>query len=156
MGFVRGSDDRKGSDFIGTTIFGMTGRGSIRHNNRSFSVANIDRSRTEQNVTFCNEDLKQVYHEIFDEAWPPIMPKRNRLGKRAPTTMSITARASKKSCSMRKSFVLATWRTVLRPPRGDRAAAVLKEFAESFQEHKPHLRVFDMELHMDEVTPMFM
>ena len=55
-------------DFIGTTISGMTGRGSIRHNNRSFSAANIDRSRTEQNVTYCNDDLKQVYHEIFDEA----------------------------------------------------------------------------------------
>lgn len=47
-------------DFIGTTISGMTGRGSIRHNNRSFSAANIDRSRTEQNVTYCNDDLKQV------------------------------------------------------------------------------------------------
>ena len=45
-------------DFIGTTISGMTGRGSIRHNNRSFSAANIDRSRTEQNVTYCNDDLK--------------------------------------------------------------------------------------------------
>ena len=55
-------------DFIGTTISGLTGRGSIRHNNRSFTAANVDRSRTGQNVTFCNEDLKQVYHEVFDEA----------------------------------------------------------------------------------------
>ena len=46
----------------------MTGRGSIRHNNRSFSAANVDRSRSEQNITFCNDDLKQVYHELFDEA----------------------------------------------------------------------------------------
>ena len=46
----------------------MTGRGSIRHNNRSFSAANVDRSRSGQNVTFCNEDLKKGYHELFDEA----------------------------------------------------------------------------------------
>ena len=37
---------------VGVTISGMTGRGSIRHNNRSFSAANIDRSRTGLNVTF--------------------------------------------------------------------------------------------------------
>ena len=29
---------------------------------------NVDRSRSEQNITFCNDDLKQVYHELFDEA----------------------------------------------------------------------------------------
>ena len=53
---------------MGVTISGMTGAGSIRHNNRSFSAANVDRSRTEQNIVFCNEDLKQVYHMVFDEA----------------------------------------------------------------------------------------
>lgn len=65
-------------DFIGTTISGMTGRGSIRHNNRSFSAANIDRSRTEQNVTYCNDDLKQVYHEIFDEALAAYNAKKKK------------------------------------------------------------------------------
>ena len=64
----------------------MTGRGSIRHNNRSFSAANVDRSRSEQNVTFCNEDLKKVYHELFDEAWLPTMPKRKRPGTRYQST----------------------------------------------------------------------
>ena len=68
----------------------MTGRGSIRHNNRSFSAANVDRSRSEQNVTFCNEDLKKVYHELFDEALAaykegrrPIPPKGERAGRGA-------------------------------------------------------------------------
>ena len=52
---------------MGVTISGMTGAGSIRHNNRSFSAANVDRSRTEQNIAFCNEDLKQVYHMIISK-----------------------------------------------------------------------------------------
>src|SRR5699024_8814494 len=38
-------------------------------------------------------------------------------------------------------------------PGGERAAAALKEFAEFFQERNPHLRVFNMVLHMDEATP---
>ena len=41
----------------------------------------------------------------------------------------------------------------MRLPRRERAAAALKEFAESFQERNPHLRVFNMVLHMDEATP---
>ena len=53
---------------IGTTISGMTGRGSIRHNNRDFTAANVDRERSAQNIVFVNEDLKQIYHELFDEA----------------------------------------------------------------------------------------
>ena len=51
----------------------MTGRGSIRHNNRRFSAANVDRSRTEQNVTFCNDDLKQVY--LLEEAQSITVPE---------------------------------------------------------------------------------
>ena len=38
-------------------------------------------------------------------------------------------------------------------PDGERAAAALKDFAESFAERNPHLRVFNMVLHMDEATP---
>ena len=53
---------------IGTTISGMMGQGSIRHNNREFTAANVDRDRSGQNIVFVNEDLKQVYHELFDEA----------------------------------------------------------------------------------------
>jgi FMN-dependent NADH-azoreductase len=41
----------------------------------------------------------------------------------------------------------------VRLPWRERAAAALKEFAESFQERNPHLRVFNMVLHMDEATP---
>ena len=53
---------------IGTTISGMMGQGSIRHNNREFTAANVDRDRSGQNIVFVNEDLKQVYHELFDAA----------------------------------------------------------------------------------------
>ena len=53
---------------IGTTISGMMGHGSIRHNNREFTAANVDRERSEQNILFVNEDLKQTYDKLFGEA----------------------------------------------------------------------------------------
>ena len=45
---------------MGVTISGMTGRGSIRHNNRSFSAANIDRSRTGLNFAALPRGLLEV------------------------------------------------------------------------------------------------
>jgi hypothetical protein len=86
----------------------MTGRGSIRHNNRSFSAANVDRSRSWQNVTFCNEDLKKVYHELFDEALAAYNAKKKRPGTRYQIIMSISGRANRRSYFTRLSFRLAT------------------------------------------------
>lgn len=70
---------------MGVTISGMTGAGSIRHNNRSFSAANVDRSRTEQNIVFCNEDLKQVYHMVFDEALAAYNAKKTKTRDKIPS-----------------------------------------------------------------------
>lgn len=60
------------------TISGMMGKGSITHNSRKFSASNVDKERTSQNVTYCNEDIKQVYHELFDEALERYNAKQKR------------------------------------------------------------------------------
>ena len=141
-------------DFIGTTISGMTGRGSIRHNNRSFSAANIDRSRTEQNVTYCNDDLKQVYHEIFDEALAAYNTKKKKTRDKITDYYEHIRQGKQEKLFHEAIFQIGNQEDCgCGSPGGERAAAALKEFAESFQERNPHLRVFNMVLHMDEATP---
>ena len=141
-------------DFIGTTISGMTGRGSIRHNNRSFSAANIDRSRTEQNVTYCNDDLKQVYHEIFDEALAAYNAKKKKARDKITDYYEHIRQGKQEKLFHEAIFQIGNLEDCgCGSPGGERAAAALKEFAESFQERNPHLRVFNMVLHMDEATP---
>lgn len=141
-------------DFIGTTISGMTGRGSIRHNNRSFSAANIDRSRTEQNVTYCNDDLKQVYHEIFDEALAAYNAKKKKTRDKITDYYEHIRQGKQEKLFHEAIFQIGNLEDCgCGSPEGERAAAALKEFAESFQERNPHLRVFNMVLHMDEATP---
>jgi len=93
---------------MGVTISGMTGAGSIRHNNRSFSAANVDRSRTEQNIVFCNEDLKQVYHMVLMKLSQPTTQRKPKREIRYRTTMSISGRVNRKSCSMKRSSRSAT------------------------------------------------
>ena len=141
-------------DFIGTTISGMTGRGSIRHNNRSFSAANIDRSRTEQNVTYCNDDLKQVYHEIFDEALAAYNAKKKKTRDKITDYYEHIRQGKQEKLFHEAIFQIGNLEDCgCGSPGGERAAAALKEFAESVQERNPHLRVFNMVLHMDEATP---
>ena len=141
-------------DFIGTTISGMTGRGSIRHNNRSFSAANIDRSRTEQNVTYCNDDLKQIYHEIFDEALAAYNAKKKKTRDKITDYYEHIRQGKQEKLFHEAIFQIGNLEDCgCGSPGGERAAAALKEFAESFQECNPHLRVFNMVLHMDEATP---
>ena len=141
-------------DFIGTTISGMTGRGSIRHNNRSFSAANIDRSRTEQNVTYCNDDLKQVYHEIFDEALAAYNAKKKKTRDKITDYYEHIRQGKQEKLFHEAIFQIGNLEDCgCGSPGGERAAAALKEFAESFQERNPHLRVFNMVLLMDEATP---
>lgn len=46
----------------------MTGKGSVNHNSRKFHAKNTDPERSCLNVEYCNENIKDVYHELFDEA----------------------------------------------------------------------------------------
>lgn len=139
---------------MGVTISGMTGRGSIRHNNRTFSASNIDRSRTAQNVTFCREDLKQVYHLVFDEALAAYNAKKKKTRDKIPDYYEHIRQGKQEKLFHEVIFQIGNKDDCgCGTLDGDRAAAVLKEFAESFQERNPHLRVFNAVLHMDEATP---
>lgn len=44
------------------------GKGSVNHNTRAFSAKNVDKERSQDNVEFCHSNIKEVYHNLFDEA----------------------------------------------------------------------------------------
>ena len=60
------------------TISAMIGKGSVNHNTRAFTAKNVDKSRSADNVEFCQEDIKQVYHKLFDEALERYNAKQKR------------------------------------------------------------------------------
>ncbi len=63
---------------IKRTISGMIGKGSISHNERKFTAQNVDASRTAENIVLKSEDIKDVYHELFDEALERYNAKQKR------------------------------------------------------------------------------
>ena len=124
---------------MGVTISGMTGAGSIRHNNRSFSAANVDRSRTEQNIVFCNEDLKQVYHMVFDEALAAYNAKKTKTRDKIPDYYEHIRQSKQEKLFHEAIFQIGNMSDCgCGTPDGERAAAALKDSAESFAERNPH------------------
>ena len=59
------------------TISGMIGAGSLAHNRRDFVAENVDPDRVHLNICYQNENLKEVYKELFDDS-----VKRYNMGKR--------------------------------------------------------------------------
>lgn len=56
----------------------MIGKGSIAHNERKFIAENVDAARTIRNVVLQSENVKDVYHELFDEAIERYNAKQKR------------------------------------------------------------------------------
>ena len=81
------------------TISAMVGQGSVNHNSRKFHAKNTDPERSHLNITYCQENIKAVYHELFDEA----LERYNAKQTRADITMRRSAPASRKSRSMKSS-----------------------------------------------------
>ena len=64
------------------TISVMVGKGSVNHNSRKFKAENVDGSRTHLNIDYCNENIKKVYHDLFDEALERYNDKQTRADRK--------------------------------------------------------------------------
>ena len=82
------------------TISGMIGAGSLAHNRRDFVAENVDPDRVHLNICYQNENLKEVYKELFDDSVERYMWEKERTG-RLQITMKKFVRESRKSCSMK-------------------------------------------------------
>lgn len=56
----------------------MVGKGSVTHNSRKFQAKNVKADCTQYNLEYCNEDIKQVYHDLFDDAMKRYNEKQAR------------------------------------------------------------------------------
>lgn len=64
------------------TISAMVGKGSINHNSRKFKAENVDGERSHLNIDYCNEPIKKIYHDLFDEALKRYNDKQTRDDRR--------------------------------------------------------------------------
>ena len=136
------------------TISAMVGHGSVNHNSRKFHAKNTDPERSHLNVTYCQENIKAVYHELFDEALERYNAKQTRVDRRIENYYE-KIRSGKQEKPFHEIILQVGNKDDMSADsdEGRLAAAVLDEYIRAFQERNPNLRVFSAHLHMDEATP---
>ena len=136
------------------TISAMVGKGSVNHNSRTFNAKNTDPARTHLNREYINEDIKVVYHELFDDAVERYNAKQTRQD-RCIANYYEKIRSGKQEKPFHELILQIGNRDDCgaATPDGEKAAQILDEYMRGFQERNPTLRVFSAHLHMDEATP---
>ena len=141
-------------DLLKRTISFMTGKGSLNHNSRKFHAKNTDPNRTHWNVEYCNEDIKDVYHELFDEALKRYNDKQTRKDRKIDDYYE-KIRSGKQEKLFHEVILQIGDKDNMgsETMEGQLAAKILDEYMKGFQERNPTLRVFAAHLHLDEATP---
>ena len=136
------------------TISFMTGKGSVNHNSRKFHAKNTDPERSCLNVEYCNENVKDVYHELFDEALARYNEKQTRSDRRIDDYYE-KIRSGKQEKPFHEIILQIGDKDNMgaKTENGQLAVKVLDKYMQDFQQRNPTLRVFSAYLHMDEATP---
>lgn len=136
------------------TISFMTGKGSVNHNSRKFHAKNTDPERSCLNVEYCNENVKDVYHELFDEALARYNEKQTRSDRRIDDYYE-KIRSGKQEKPFHEIILQIGDKDNMgaKTENGQLAVKVLDKYMWDFQRRNPTLRVFSAYLHMDEATP---
>lgn len=145
--------ERKGL-LIKRTISVMLGKGSVSHNSRKFKAENIDGERTSQNITYCNEPIKQVYHNLFDDALVSYNEKQKRADRRIDNYYEKIRTGKQEKLFHEVILQIGNKDNMAAISEdGQLAAKVLDEYMRDFQQRNPNLHVFSAHMHMDEATP---
>ena len=136
------------------TISAMVGKGSVNHNSRKFKAENVNGERSHLNIDYCNENIKDIYHQLFDEALKKYNAKQTR-NDRKIDDYSEKIRSSKQEKPFHELILQIGDRETMNSEseNGEMAKQILDEYFQDFQERNPQLRVFSAHLHMDEATP---
>ena len=132
----------------------MRGKGSLTHNRRDFIAENVDSSRTPLNIEYRNEDIRTVYHELFDNALARYNEKQTRKD-RVIDDYYEKIRTGKQEKLFEELIIQIGNKDDMNASseNGQLARQMLDEYMQSFQQRNPTLRVFSAHLHMDEATP---
>jgi hypothetical protein len=98
--------------------------------------------------------IKEVYHELFDEALQRFNAKQKRADRCIDDYYEKIRTGKQEKLFYEVIFQVGNKDDMAADSEdGQLAASMLNEFMQGFQERNPYLRVFSAHLHMDEATP---
>ncbi len=141
------------------------GKGSLSHNNRTFKPKNVDTNRSDQNITFIKQSIKEAYEICFADAVERYNEKQKRSDRKIKTSYFENT-FDRAPCDhvfispdKRKSFYEDLVQIGTKDDTGcgsedaEIAAECLTEYMNGFAERNPNMYVFNAVLHKDETTP---
>ena len=132
----------------------MVGKGSLTHNSRTFKAKNVKEDYTQYNIEYCNENIKAVYHELFDKALERYNEKQTRNDRKIDDYYEKIRTSKQEKLFHEVIFQIGNKDDMsAQSENGELAKKILDEFMKNFQQRNPNLKVFSAHLHMDEETP---
>ena len=136
------------------TISAMVGKGSVNHNSRKFKAANVDAERSHLNIEYCNENIRDVYHKLFDTAQEEYNARQTRADRRIKDYYEKIRSGKQEKPFHELIMQIGDMKTMSATGEyAELARDILDEYFQGFQERNPNLYVFSAHLHMDEATP---
>ena len=123
------------------TISAMVGKGSVNHNSRKFKAENVNADRSHLNIDYCNENIKKVYHELFDEALGRYNAKQTRADRKIENYYE-KIRSSKQEKPFHELILQIGDKENMsaESENGQLARQVLDEYYRGFQERNSQLK----------------
>lgn len=130
------------------------GKGALKHNSRIFNTPNTNPKRSHLNKEYINDDIKNVYHELFDEAVERYNSKQTRNDRKVKNYYEKICNGKQEKpfheivvqIGNKNDFGIGKQTTGL-------AEKALDNYVSTFQKRNPYLRVFSAHMHVDETTP---
>lgn len=134
------------------------GKGSIAHNNRDFIALNVDKSRTENNITYKCEPLEDAYAHCFGQAIEDYNAKQRRADRRINGIKGYMEQIRTSGNGEKLYYENLVQVGNMNDSRvgtraGEVATEILDKYMKDFERNNPNLYVFNAVMHLDEATP---
>lgn len=130
------------------------GKGALKHNSRIFNTPNTNPERSHLNKEYINDDIKNVYHELFDEAVERYNSKQTRNDRKVKNYYEKICNGKQEKPFHEIVVQIGNKNDFgIDKKTAELAEKALDNYVSTFQKRNPYLRVFSVHMHLDEATP---
>lgn len=127
---------------------------NVEHNNREFIANNVNKSKIFENITYKKQDIREAYHELFDESLNEYNAKQKQPCRRIKDYFRHISKSKREEAFYEIIVQFGDSKTApCESPNGKITQKMLDEYIKNFQKRNPNLYVFNAVLHMDEASP---
>ena len=128
--------------------------GVLEHNNREIIAANVDPARINDNIIYTQIDLRNFYHQLFDDSLAEYNSKQNRADRKITDYYEHIKNSGKGKLFYEVVVQFGDMQECgLNSENWETAQDMLDEYMRDFEKRNPNLKVFNAVMHLDESTP---